>query len=244
VRRYREGGKGWAPREGTANVGPRVRVELPLPCPSRRGEEGEDALTVRDEGYWPGGVMQKFRAQRPLVEAMLEGYGPDFLGVVEEEPDGVGVWRCGPDLTCVCNVNDLTFNGFARLCRGDYGARPTEEGHTILAVNCSWTAGANIGQLWDRDLKRRARAIIDDSAWEWVYFARALRTSRGNRGVLLRAWPGPWELYRDVGAGAREWGFGGIGESNPPVAYGELVLSSEARPDAAAITAALAAQPL
>ena len=48
---------------------------------------------------------------------MLQGWDPKFVGVVEVQEDGVGVWSFGGkgDSTCVANVNDLTFNGKYRL---------------------------------------------------------------------------------------------------------------------------------
>lgn len=126
---------------------------------------------------------QKFRAMKPLVTALLEGYEPHYLGCVEEEADAVGVWTCAgaKSMTCVANVNNLTFTGFARLCYGDYGKRPTEEGHMILAVNPAWTRSSDIGQLWDRKLKQQAKALIDDTRWETLFYLRCV----GRGGLRL-----------------------------------------------------------
>jgi hypothetical protein len=47
------------------------RVQLPIPHP---GEE--DKIRLLDEGEFPGGVQQRFRQLRPLVDGLLEGFAP------------------------------------------------------------------------------------------------------------------------------------------------------------------------
>lgn len=49
-----------------------------------------DTIKAVDESDWPGGVEQKFRALKPSVDALLEGYGARFVGALEVPADGVG----------------------------------------------------------------------------------------------------------------------------------------------------------
>lgn len=175
-----------------------ARIQLPLPHPG-----AEDRIQLLDESEFPGGVLQVFRKLRPLVEDLLLGYDAEFVGMLESDADGVGVWRC-QDMTVVVNVNNQTFAPFARLCDGDFGGRPTEAGHLVIAVNCAWTSAADIGQFWDRDLKARARRLIEERPWLDLYHLFALRTAGGATAWLYHTWGEPWKLYHspDTDAGA------------------------------------------
>ena len=52
----------------------RLTVRLPLPSPSRQ----DDSLQNDDDTDWPGGIQQRFRRLRPLVEdQLLSGYDPE-----------------------------------------------------------------------------------------------------------------------------------------------------------------------
>lgn len=191
LRRYRESTAGTAP----TTPGPR-RVTFYLPQPSP--ESGDDLIRPFDEGEYPGGVRQRFRGLRPLVESLLEGYGsPEFLGMLESPADGIGCWTaCDGGITLATLVTNATFNPFARLCAGDFGARVLDPGHLIAVVNPSWTTSKDVGQLWDRKLKAAAAALIDDStAWTAVYHLEDIRTAAGALGLLERSFPGPWRLY-------------------------------------------------
>jgi len=35
--------------------------------------EDQDLIRPNDEGDWPGGIVQRFRAFKPLVDALIEG---------------------------------------------------------------------------------------------------------------------------------------------------------------------------
>lgn len=69
--------------------------------------------------------------------------------MVRDAADGVGVWRCD-GITAIANVNTLTFESLLEVCEGEYGAAPTQPGHVILAVNCSWGPSSDIGQFWQK----------------------------------------------------------------------------------------------
>lgn len=76
---------------------------------------------------------------------MLEGYGDlSFVGMLEAEADGVGVWSTR-DMTAVVNVTNATMRPFVDLAEGVYGARVTQAGHLLLAVNCQWTKSKCVG---------------------------------------------------------------------------------------------------
>ena len=146
LRRYRE----TVPSAPPPAAPLKLTVTLPLPSPSER-----ELVTQFDEGEWPGGVQQRFRALRPLIESMLDGYDPQFLGMLESPADGIGVWAaCGGAATVAACVSNATFAPFARLCAGEFGARVLEPGHLLVAVNPSWTSSADIGQRWDRSAAR------------------------------------------------------------------------------------------
>ena len=80
---------------------------------------------------------------------------------------------------------NATFPSFMKLCRGDLGGSVTQPGHTLLAVNCYWTVADDIGQLWERGLKREAAGVLSQG-WECIYCVEPLRTSRGKNGTLFR----------------------------------------------------------
>jgi hypothetical protein len=78
------------------------------------------------------------------------------------EEDGVKIWRADR-LSAVCNVGNQTFQ--LLLEKGDP--------HTVVAVNCTWSTGSDIGQLWQRcavplvcDLRANARQPV--SAWKYA----------------------------------------------------------------------------
>jgi hypothetical protein len=57
----------------------RLTVRLPLPSP----EAGDDAVRAYSQADWPGGILQRFRRLRPLIEAgFLDGYSPEVLLLV------------------------------------------------------------------------------------------------------------------------------------------------------------------
>lgn len=76
-----------------------------------------------------------------------------------------------------------------------------------------------MGQLWDRRLRRRAAALIDDTAppWETVYALSPVYTSRGRCGIVFLAYPGQWQLF---GIAGDQYVAG------EPVQPGELLLTS------------------
>lgn len=96
-----------------------------------------------------------------------------------------GVWRLA-DTTVVANVTSATFEAFAKLCNGEFGSRPLQADHTLVAVNPSWGKTAEgIGQLWEWKLKQqvRARRMTDvrqmaaqmhESRHQWILAAEAL----------------------------------------------------------------------
>lgn len=171
----------------------RLTVRLPVPSPTY----SDDLVRGFDEGEWPGGVRQRFRALRPLVERFLDGYSPEFVGMLESPADGMGVWTaCNGDVTVITYVSNATFAPFARLCAGEFGSKVLQPGHTLIVVNPAWTKSSDIGQLWQRDLKAQAAALIDDpSLWVPLYHFEDLRTAAGSVGILWKTYFEPWRLY-------------------------------------------------
>ncbi|KAG2449658.1 hypothetical protein HYH02_005188 [Chlamydomonas schloesseri] len=206
---------------GGGSTGPRrLIVDLPLPAQRSgflgRGASNPDLLMLLDEADFPGGEVQRFRVLRPLVEAWLEGYNPEFLGFLEDGADGVGLWSAGPDTSVIANVTSATVPSLLKLLDGGYGARASQPGHTVIAVNPTWTSASSVGQPWQFELRRRAAEVLDPAGWETLYSARMLRSSRGANGLLLRAWPHRWALYPAATPDAR--------------CLGECVLATPERP--------------
>ena len=183
---------------------------LTLHFPTSPDHTFDDAITPFDEGEWPGGIRQQFRALRPLVDAFLDGYDAPFLGFIESPADGLGLWSSqlqqAPQqpFTLVTLVSNATFAPFVKLLEGKYGSKILDDGHMVIVVNPSWTTSNDIGQFWDKELKRKASQIIgtvtpDSTATttEWVSLCHYedVRTAAGACGVLWRRYPFPWQLY-------------------------------------------------
>jgi len=206
----------------------RLTIELPLPV--RRGlrafirtqgeddTDEEDLIRLLDESDWPGGLAQRFRVVRPLVERVLDGYDAQFLGLLEDPADGLGVWGAG-DTTAAAIVTNPTFPSFIKLVTGGYGSRVTEPGHTLIAVNPLWTTPEDVGQRWERDLKAQAAEVM--AGWQPLYCCKVLRTPSGATGLLHYAFPQEWQLYATPAEDANE--------------VGPLLLRSQQQPEQSAI---------
>jgi hypothetical protein len=176
----------------------RLTVQLPLPSPNYKND---DLVRSFDEGEWPGGIQQRFRALRPSVEKFIDSFGsPSFVGMLESPADGIGVWTAfNGTATIVTFVNNATFAPFVRLCQGDFGDKVLNSEHILIAINPNWTQSKDIGQLWDRELKKKAAELIDDvNAWLPLYHLEDIRTAAGSLGLLWKSHPGPWRLYSAV----------------------------------------------
>jgi Domain of unknown function (DUF1995) len=176
----------------------RLTIRLPLPSPNYK----DDLFRSFDEGEWPGGIQQRFRAVRPLVENFIDSFGsPSFVGMLESPADGIGVWTAfNGNATIVTFVNNATFAPFVRLCKGEFGNKILNPEHLLIVINPNWTESKDIGQLWDRDLRKRAAELIDNEAEKWLplYHLEDVRTAAGALGVLWKSYPGPWRLYSAV----------------------------------------------
>lgn len=198
LRRFREArAEGAAPKR-SAEEPWRLQLDVPLPVASDvadRGVRMQDApFSLLDEGDWPGGQLQRFRALRTVVEPLLEGYDAGFIGMLESPADGLGVWQL-KDLVLAGIVVNASFQPFLKLCEGGFGAQPTKPDQAVIVVQ-DWTRGGDIGQPWQRDLRAKARALIDDAQWQPLYACRMVRTSRGKAfGCLTGGWGVPWRLY-------------------------------------------------
>ncbi len=67
---------------------------------------------------------------------------------MEDGADGVGLWSLGPDTSLVANVTNATVPSLVKLLEGGYGARATQPGHTVIALNPQWTTASDVGQPW------------------------------------------------------------------------------------------------
>ena len=199
LRRFREARAAGAAPKRDPEAPWRLTLDLPLPVASDIADRGladwQDApFGVADEGDWPGGQLQRFRAFRRVAEALLEGYDSTFLGMLESPADGLGVWQLPEAVVCGIVAN-ATFAPYAKLCDGGFGAQPTRADQAVVAA-AEWTRSADIGQPWDRGLRARARALIDEAEWAPLYRARLVRTSKGAAfGLLVAAYGEPWRLW-------------------------------------------------
>ncbi|EFJ48729.1 hypothetical protein VOLCADRAFT_104580 [Volvox carteri f. nagariensis] len=220
-----------------AAEGPRrLIIELPLPSQrvgflGRGSSLPSDLVMLLDEGDYPGGVLQRFRVLRKLVDELLEGYDAEFLGLLEDSADGVGLWSCGRDMTLVANITNATVPSLIKLLDGWYGSRTTSPEHTVIAVNPQWTDASSVGQPWQTSLRQRAAEVLDEATWSTLYCARVLRGSRGANGLLHRAWPHRWTLYPTATPDTRY--VGGCLLASPTRPPADLILSklNEAKPD-------------
>ena len=180
----------------------RVRVELPLPLADLDSDALAFAGLHGQASDWSGGMAQRFRATKGLIDAfVLDGYENEYLGLLDRDADGMGVWKIGSaerhDATLVTHPADTTFGFFLKLLDGEYGARVASEEHLVVVVNAFWSGnGQKVGQPWELNLRRRAREVLGhETDWEKVYCARRCRSAAGVEGTLRRAWPGPWHLF-------------------------------------------------
>ena len=144
---------------GDASVPRRVRVELPLP-PADRDTDDLVYLGLHGQAAdWSGGMQQRFRVTKGYVEdAMLDGYDHEYLGLLDRDADGMGVWRVGENMTAVAHPSDVTVGFFLRLLRGEYGDAVLDPSHVVVVVNAFWSGnGERVGQPWEFGLKREAR---------------------------------------------------------------------------------------
>ena len=190
----------------------RARVELPLPSID---VGADDVVYLGSHGQaadWSGGMAQRFRATRALLErALFDGYASEYLGLLHRDAEGVGLWTLRANAASdeafavvVTHVSDVTFEYFLKLLAGDYGETKSK---IVVAVNAFWTGrGEEVGQPWEFGLKKAARACLTKDAWEKVYVCRRTRTAAGVEGTLARRWPGPFVLFcADGSAVVKEW---------------------------------------
>ena len=238
LRRFRDASRQSPPTTPTLQpLSPPYRLTLHLPLPSPSYPKGDnDLIREFDESEWPGGIQQKFRALRPLIESLVDGFGsPQFVGMLESPADGIGVWTLfNGGATLATLVTNATFSPFARLCSGDFGARVLEDRHVLLVVNPSWTASKDIGQFWDKELKRKAAQIIDDTEWTALHHFEDVRTAKGATGILYRNYPDAWRVFLTVEAeeGGKNTVFENIFTKKDKKESEErvLVMNSEQRP--------------
>ena len=162
----------------------RLRIELPVLQPESTVES--TLLPGSGANTWPGGAAQSHRlGLQPVVAPLFDGYSPTFLGMIDV---GMGVWSLSNgDVTAVSNVADLSFDTYARLCDGEFGAAPTRDEHTILLLNPRLTSSKGIGQPWERELRKKAVAYVDEAGWQWAYRCRpiAARGGLASEGVVV-----------------------------------------------------------
>ena len=72
-----------------------------------------------------GGISERLPPKTKVgaVENMLSGYGFQYLGLLDKDADGMGLWTATEDLTVVAHPSDTTMQFFVNLLRGEYGKR-------------------------------------------------------------------------------------------------------------------------
>lgn len=191
----------------------RVRVELPLPRADAQDGDEDAIVYLGVHGQaadWSGGMAQRLRVTKRLIENdMLDGYNDstEYLGLLDRDADGMGVWKVGSSMTCVTHPSDTTMEYLVKLARGDYGKTVTEKSHILVVVNAFWSGnGESVGQPWEFQLKRDAKALLSEWSWEKVYACRRTRSAAGVEGTLVRRYPGRWMLFNANGSSVvREW---------------------------------------
>ena len=120
---------------------------------------------------------------------------------MDRDADGMGVWKCGENMTAVTHPADTTMNFFLAFLRGEYGKKVTDPRHVTVVVNAFWSgAGEKVGQPWEFGLKREAKEVLSrEGDWDKVYVCRRVRSAAGIEGTLRRAWPEKWQLFNAKG---------------------------------------------
>jgi len=176
----------------------RLRVELPLP----REDKGDDIVWLGLHGQasdWSGGMSERFAKTKVVVETMLSGYEYKYLGLLDKDAEGMGLWTATEDMSVVTMPSDTTMQFFVNLLKGAYGARVVDEReHFLLVVNGFWSgSGERCGQPWQLRLRREAKELLstEGKRWEKVYSCRRARSAAGVEGTLVRRYPEPWSLF-------------------------------------------------
>ena len=176
----------------------RLRVELPLP----REDKGDDIVWLGLHGQasdWSGGMSERFAKTKVVVETMLSGYEYKYLGLLDKDAEGMGLWTATEDMSVVTMPSDTTMQFFVNLLKGAYGARVVDEReHFLLVVNGFWSgSGEKCGQPWQFGLRREAKELLstEGKRWEKVYSCRRARSAAGVEGTLVRRYPEPWSLF-------------------------------------------------
>ena len=140
----RQQGEGQQEQEQQATLPRRLTVRLPLPSPGR----GDDALHNYDQADWPGGIQQRFRRLRPLIEEqLLSGYDPQAsvrgccCGCLESLQLRNTWFELGSAciLGCACNLAALFEHARATRSRHELSLRAAllkVTCHTPLAAVC------------------------------------------------------------------------------------------------------------
>ena len=85
----------------------RLRVELPLP----REDKGDDIVWLGLHGQasdWSGGMSERFAKTKVVVETMLSGYEYKYLGLLDKDAEGMGLWTATEDMSVVTMPSDTT----------------------------------------------------------------------------------------------------------------------------------------
>ena len=181
----------------------RVRVELPLP----RESEDDRIVWLGLHGQasdWSGGMSERLAKTKIVVETMLSGYAFRYLGLLDKDAEGMGLWTATEDMSIVAHPSDTTIVPFfLNLLRGEYGERVVDErGHFLVVVNGFWSGnGEKVGQPWQFRLREEAKEYLatdtigEEKRWEKVYSCRRARSAAGIEGTLVRRYPEPWSLF-------------------------------------------------
>jgi len=153
---------------------------------------------------WSGGMSERFAKTKVVVETMLSGYEYKYLGLLDKDAEGMGLWTATEDMSVVTMPSDTTMQFFVNLLKGAYGARVVDEReHFLLVVNGFWSgSGEKCGQPWQFGLRREAKELLstegktmEGKRWEKVYSCRRARSAAGVEGTLVRRYPEPWSLF-------------------------------------------------
>ena len=181
----------------------RVRVELPLP----RESEDDRIVWLGLHGQasdWSGGMSERLAKTKIVVEHMLSGYAFRYLGLLDKDAEGMGLWTATEDMSIVAHPSDTTIVPFfLNLLRGEYGERVVNEReHFLVVVNGFWSGnGEKVGQPWQFRLREEAKEYLatdtigEEKRWEKVYSCRRARSAAGIEGTLVRRYPEPWSLF-------------------------------------------------
>ena len=185
------------PRRRTTPVPRRVRVELPLPLADLDSDD-----LVRGPARTSGGLVRRHKPALQVTkgyveDAMLDGYENEYLGLLDRDADGMGVWRDRREHDATLAHPSDTTAGFFRLLRWRIRRASLDPSHVVVVVNAFWSGNGGEGgaALGVRAQARGAPGLGRDGDWDKVLPSTKRRGPHTHKKLGKSVLRAPWRLY-------------------------------------------------